>query len=85
MGLARSIRAKPRLLGKMRRRLRVAAGVSDSGYRSLLRKNFDLDDHFDRTFLFMVMKGNLQTGKKELTAPPPQSLCKRGSQSVLPN
>jgi hypothetical protein len=31
-------------------------------------KNRNSDDHFDRSFLFMAVKGNYETKKKEITA-----------------
>ena len=34
-------------------------------------KNLNLDDHFDRSFLFMTMKGNLMKTKTKLIAPTP--------------
>jgi hypothetical protein len=33
--------------------------------RELSQKNFGSDDHFDRAFLFMAVKGNYETKRKE--------------------
>jgi len=43
-----------------------ARRFSDRG--SLFRKKLNSDDHFDRPFSFMAVKGNYETKKKEITS-----------------